>query len=98
VNLLEMGRVKTKVALINFTGGIPLGLAYLPACIQDQRKRNVLQIIDCGEDNQSHARLVEAIAQDRPDVVGTTVYTYRPNDIINFFKSAKAVLPKTEVS
>lgn len=80
----------TEILLINFSGGIPLGLLYLSACVRDLDRRNV-QIMDCEEDSQSMNNLIKIVAQKRPDVIGATVYTYRANEIINFFKAVKHI-------
>lgn len=81
-----------KITLLNFTGGIPLGLAYLSACVKEQRCRDV-RIIDCGEDDLSRMRAVEAIRQASPDVIGATVYTCYVDDVINVLEAAKQANP-----
>lgn len=84
----EAIRMSIRIMLINFTGGIPVGLSYLSACVKDQPRRDV-RIMDCGEDSLSRARLIETITQCRPHVIGATVYTYNATDILDFLQAVK---------
>lgn len=80
--------MSTRIILISFTGGIPLGLSYLSACIKDPPRRDVL-ITDCGEDTLSQERLMETVHQYKPHIIGATVYTYHVNDVLNVLKKVK---------
>jgi len=79
-----------KILLLNFTGGIPLGLAYLSACVSDNPRREI-RIVDCGEDSESHAQALEAVKAEKPDIVGATVYTYHVNDVLGFMRDIKQI-------
>lgn len=80
----------TKIYLINITGGIPLGLAYLSAYLGRLPGRDV-QIISCEDNEQSRADIIEMIRRERPDVVGATVYTCHEGIIRRFMKNVKEI-------
>ncbi len=79
-----------KIILINFTDGIPLGLTYLSAYVNDPQRIEV-RIVNCGEDSLSHASVIENIIQEKPDVIGATMYTYQVNEIIRFLRAVKQI-------
>ena len=79
-----------KIILINFAGGIPLGLTYLSAFVNDPQRIEV-RILNCGDDTLSHASVIETIRQEKPHVVGATVYTYQANEILSFLKAVKQI-------
>lgn len=81
-----------KILLINFTGGIPLGLGYLAACVGNQPGREVL-IMDCAEDAPAHEDMLNIVREMKPDVIGATVYTYHVNDVLAFMRAAKSAHP-----
>lgn len=81
-----------KIILLNFTGGIPLGLAYLAACVERAGRCDV-RIVDCAEDAESRKDVLDLIGRERPAVVGATAYTYHIRDIQRFLASVKRVGP-----
>ena len=80
-----------KIILVNVTGGIPLGLAYLAAVVEEHD----IRILECDVDAEARERIVRTIHSERPDIVGATVYTCHVNDAIEIMKAVKEVLPDT---
>jgi len=69
-----------KIILINpyFESHIitpPLGLGYLSSYLKKKSGDVSVSIIDCLANNINETRLVETIVEEKPDLVGLTVYS-----------------------
>ena len=77
-----------KIILIHFTDNIPLGLAYLSAVVKGMQDVEGC-IVNCEENSHCQASFLEAIRQEKPDVIGVTVYTFQVNTIFSFLRAVK---------
>ena len=85
-------RINMKIALLNFTGGMPLGLAYLSAYVRDLADNHQVCIIDCSDmgDNRD---VIDTIEKMGLTIIGATVYTYHVTGILSFFEKVKQLMP-----
>lgn len=82
-----------KICLVNFTGGIPLGLAYLAASVSDGVDCEV-RIVEGADERASCKKALEIVRSERPDIIGGTVHTCNVGDVLDFMRDVKAIAPE----
>jgi anaerobic magnesium-protoporphyrin IX monomethyl ester cyclase len=73
----------------------PLGLAYLAAMLEKQRKNVQVEILDAAALGLDFEQIIKHIEDCRPDMVGATSVTYTSNFTKKLFREIKTVSPCT---